>query len=451
MLAILQSQQDHLLKLEVALAKKDYLLICHLLVVCEKLDLHQHDLLIQGYESIKQLQRKRNIIKQLIDYIRHDHDHDDTYEENLQREYDLAKKNPAFTYFINDSRISLPISILLNTAKDKDLDIDQSFLIQIEEIYHTIVPKNKLIQSLRKAIEYVCYHKIVSFISIIQQIQLKEKTSFGELEINCGKEIIHLFDLELQIHQITFISSYHQQEELEVISKDGILTKDIIHLCDELSKESIRKNKVLYLQYRNNLKQMTKTSLHYERVIRCYKWIRCYCPWRYHMNYIFDKLWLHEREQEKNDEIFYSMNLSKLTTSSYLQKIYCHHEYDISQHENDYKKQLTLSQLFASIIIPPSITYVLEVYDEIISTQKVLTRRLFGHQKNWNDMIYNDTSNVNIENDDAEDDSPKKDLQSTEKKSYRKLPKMNVKKIIPSSDPKASKESQLEASRFVFY
>jgi myosin heavy subunit len=250
MVKLIEHQNNFLLDLENDLLESNIESVHEALKRVETLQLTSHPIVLKAQLEIKTIFRKRTIIKNMVKFLQ------------------------------NSDEFDSDPSTLLNEAVD--LGVDPSFIDKVRRANDSAGPRLRAREGIRKAIETVDEAGIKASLIEIAALQ-KFHPKFLQQECLAGKAMLKMIIFGTQLSSSNSSASSNKMET----DIDGPrLTPSVLALCEEMCTVPKDVNAtgvdsdaaVLAMK---KLQLMTRSQDALEEIIRCFKWSKLLCTWKF--------------------------------------------------------------------------------------------------------------------------------------------------------------------------
>jgi len=201
--------------------------------------------------------------------------------ENLTRKHRVMKK---MALFLKNSQYSAtdPSGMLSEAA---ELGIDQTFIEKVSRVNDSTGPLLRARQSIRRAVESISKKGALRALEEVKELQ-KFYPGFLEIECRAAKKMLKMLEFQDYLCSNTHSSgaSSETKEEKEDKDKESggpILTPAVIDLCEIICSSDDMK---LARQAHQRMQMMTKSAAALEEILRCFKWSKLVCSWKWPKN-----------------------------------------------------------------------------------------------------------------------------------------------------------------------
>lgn len=271
MIKLIEIQDTFRRDVKQAVEECDVVVLNKLLVRAERLEMLNDHTVIEAREELRKLHRRRTVMKHMVAFLKN------------ENEYSAD-----------------PVELLREASS---LDIDDMFISKVRRVYEGAGPRLHARMRLRSAIETVDRRNIEQGLIEIEAMQkFKGREGFAESEKRSAQLMLRLlsFDRQLcperdilsKVRNSQLLASFLDDDQSgDKFSEDGHdiddegpkLTADMLSLCDEIcstgSLEAARTAKRRLQQLAGKGGGPPGSGL--EEIIRCYKWSKMLCSWKY--------------------------------------------------------------------------------------------------------------------------------------------------------------------------
>jgi len=268
MVKLIEIQNNFVKDMSAAIETKDVILLNRLLVRGERLEMSNHPIAKQARDELRELHRRRVVMKNMVAFLK------------------------------NENEFNADPADLLKEADA--LGIDSEFITKVRRVYDNAGPRLRARIRLRTAIETVDKAGMLHCLTEVNALQ-KFHPKFSEAEVRAAELMLRLLDFENQLvprkgTHSTSLSKFAQileedssgvaeakgdaeKERAEEEEDDGPrLTPEVLSLCDEIcSNPDLNVARAA----KRRLQLMTRSPSGLEEVVRCYKWSKMLCIWKY--------------------------------------------------------------------------------------------------------------------------------------------------------------------------
>ena len=239
MVRLIQIQDKYISDLNKAILTENVTDLNKLLVKCDRLDLESHPSVQQAKELIEVLHEKRNVMQDMIDFLKNDN-------------------NP-------DAMESVPELLLHAEA----VGVDSDFIDRVRRCYENTSPRLRARGKLRRAIEIIDREAIEEAMEEIHLLQMHHEP-FATMELKAAKGLLKMLDLEASL----------APKSLANFEETYRFTDACLSLCHEICACQ-NNDKLKSLIKTLKIKHAHGSASKYESIIRSYKWSKVFCIWKY--------------------------------------------------------------------------------------------------------------------------------------------------------------------------
>ena len=265
--ALIEMQTDFAHKLEIALSENNLEEIQALTNKSHQLDMRQHALVEKAEQRMQRAQQQLHVMKQMVHFLK------------------------------NSETMSFDPRSLLEEARE--LEVDEEFVMKVRRVYNTTGPLLSAKFGIRKAVEYVDKIAITRALEDVRALQAFHPNFCSE-EVAAAQQMLKMLHFQQQFvgtrnsttinRSRTASAEPGDSEEKESnasvkpeeMSDDGPrLTPTTLDLCEIICYTD---DMNLARKAQSRLSLMTRNTEDMEELVRCFKWSKLFCTWKYPEN-----------------------------------------------------------------------------------------------------------------------------------------------------------------------